>query len=104
MNTHTIIIKCRGNEIPDLARLHESMDSFLNNPQMEYFGRNGNLLYSNPKGLMKSLKGRFFIRFSFRHLLQLDSSHAMAVIRAALKMNMVKFIRRAGDGIEVVLP
>lgn len=104
MNTHTVIIKCDGSTIPDTSRLAPCLDSILENPQLEYFGRNGRRLYSNPKAIMESLKGKFFIQFSFRHLLQLDSSHAIAVIRAALNMNMVKLIKREGDGIEVVLP
>ncbi|MBD3583125.1 hypothetical protein [Flavobacterium selenitireducens] len=104
MNTHTVIIKCQGTVIPDLCRLEACVDAILKNPNIEYFGRNGRRLYSNPKAIMENLNGKFFIRFSFKHLLQLDSSHALAVIKAALKMNMVKRINKDGDGIDVVLP
>ena len=103
MNTHTVIFKCNGAAVPEISRFASYMDALFKNPQMEYFGRNGRRLYSNQKALMESLKGKFFIQFSFRHLLQLDSDHAIAVIKAALKMGMVRLIRKEGDGIEVVL-
>ncbi|RZJ71599.1 hypothetical protein [Flavobacterium sp.] len=104
MNTHTIILKCKGNKMPDLSRLESCFDAIMENPQIEYFGRNGRRLYSNPKAIMESLNGKFFLQFSFRHLLQLDSVHAFAIIKSALKNKMVRKISNEGDALEVILP
>jgi len=104
MNTHKLILKCQGNQIPDIGRLQTLVDKILENPQIEYFGRNGRRLYSNPRAKMESLKGKFFLQFSFRHLLQLDTVHAFAIIKTALQNGMVRCIRKEGDGLEIILP
>lgn len=104
MHTHTIILKCQGNTIPDATRLEAILEAVVKNPQIEYFGHNGRRVYSNQKAVMESLKGKFFVQFSFHHLLKLDSLHSLALIKSAIKMGMVKMIRRNCDAIEVVLP
>lgn len=104
MNTHTLILKCTGLPTHEVSNLESFLESRLRKGRMEYFGRNGLRLYSDPNAIMESLKGKFFIQVSFGHLLQLDSVHALAVIRAALKSGMVKMVKRASDGFDVVLP
>lgn len=95
---------CEGDSIPSVDNLEGFIIAQLKRAKVEYFGRNGARLYSNPKAIMESLKGKFFIQVSFGHLLKLDPVHAFAVIKAALKMGMVKVIKCEGDGLEVILP
>jgi|GEM_PF-6948290 len=103
MNTHTIIFKFSGKILPEISCLKKHASNYLTNSKIEYFARNGRRLYSNPQGLMENLSGKFFIKFSFQHLLQLDTTHALAVIRAALELGMVKKVRQTGNGLDVML-
>ena len=102
MNTHTLIIKCNGSSMPASGEVGKFVENELEKPSIEYFGRNGKRLYSNPKGITESLEGKFFVIITFGHLLNLDAIHAVGVIRAALQMNLSRTIRRETDGIDII--
>ncbi|RZJ66723.1 MAG: hypothetical protein EOO50_08500 [Flavobacterium sp.] len=103
MITHTLIFKCKLDQLPDPQNVGDFLIDELDHPRLFYFGRDGKRVTGNTKKFITRLKDTFYVKVSFHHLLKLDPIHSFAVIKEALRKGFITKFTYDENQLNVIL-